>query len=185
METENITEAGQVAEDMTADFPAEPFPADTAADAEATEPAAAPAPDAGAEEASVTPSPEPSAKSDSGSIVDEFRRLERINEEYSSFRSLFPDMKLSELPDEVEKSISAGVPLDAACALHKLRREAAERLASNVNESNKKLSSGAVRSSSVNYLTIEEIGAMSRGEVRKNLGFIFKSLENQNKNRKE
>lgn len=185
METENITETGQVAEDMTADFPAEPFPTEEETDTEAAEPAAAPSPDAGAEEAAVTPSPEPSPKSAPVSLVDEFRRLERINEEYLSFRSLFPDMKLSELPDEVEKSISAGVPLDAACALHRVRREAAEKKASAVNESNKKLSSGAVRSSAVNYLTIEEIGAMSQGEVRKNLGFILRSLEKQNKNRKE
>lgn len=180
METENITETGQVTEDMTADFPAEPFPTEEETDTEAAEPAADPSPDAG-----VTPSPEPSPKSAPVSLVDEFRRLERINEEYSSFRSLFPDMKLSELPDEVEKSISAGVPLDAACALHRVRREAAEKKASAVNESNKKLSSGAVRSSAINYLTIEEIGAMSQGEVRKNLGFILRSLEKQNKNRKE
>lgn len=191
-EAENINAAeaipdGEASEPMPAEAEAK-TEAKTEAETkkEAPEPAEALPPEVKAGEApTAPPAPEPSPKSDPVGLVDEFRRLERISEEYSGFKALFPDMKISELPEEVEKSIGEGVPLDAACALYRLKREVAGKRAASVNESNRELSPGAVKKAPVNYLTIDEIGAMSRGEVRKNLGFILKSLENQNKNRKE
>ena len=104
------------------------------------------------------------------------------NKEYSQFRELFPDMSISELPDEVLDSVKGGVPLTAACALYKLRRTVAAAKATAVNESNEKLSSGDVKKAPVNYLTIEEIREMSPGEVKNNYTLILESLKNQNIN---
>lgn len=182
METESTAAEEAVIEidlpEASADVPedAEPLPGTGAEASEAPEtPEEAPAQNGG-------DTRQVDAKIDSARHIEELRRIEKLNEEYSSFKELFPDIKISELPDEVEKSVSTGVPLDAACALHKVRREAAEKKAAAVNESNRKLSAGAVKKSASNYLTIEEIRAMSPGEVKNNFNLILKSLENQNKN---
>lgn len=185
METENIAAEEAVIEaDITpkaSEMPETepPLPETGAKEAPEAEKAPEKAP-AEAPEAADTPLPD--AKCASAERVEELRRIEKLNEEYSNFKELFPDIKISELPDEVEKSVNTGVPLDAACALHKVRREAAEKKAAEVNESNRKLSAGAVRKSTSNYLTIEEISAMSQLEVRKNFDLVLESLQNLKNN---
>ena len=171
METEAITTETTAAEEVTSEITSEPLPAE----AEAPETPSDETTDA--ESASDLPE-----KSSAEALVDEFRRLEELNKEYSQFRELFPDMSISELPDEVLDSVKGGVPLTAACALYKLRRTVAAAKATAVNESNEKLSSGDVKKAPVNYLTIEEIREMSPGEVKNNYPLILESLKNQNIN---
>ena len=175
METEAITTETTAAEEVTAEITPEPLPAE----AEAPE---TPSPAFADETTAVESAPDLPEKSSAEALVDEFRRLEELNKEYSQFRELFPDMSISELPDEVLDSVKGGVPLTAACALYKLRRTVAAAKATAVNESNEKLSSGDVKKAPVNYLTIEEIREMSPGEVKNNYPLILESLKNQNIN---
>lgn len=102
---------------------------------------------------------------------------ERAAAEYAEFTSLFPDMKLSELPDSVAESVRAGVPLTAACALYERRRAAELLEASKANEINSGLSF-AVRQdvSQEGWLSPDEVRGMSPSEVRKNYRRILESM---------
>ena len=110
METEAIPTETTAAEEVTAEMTSEPLPSET----EAPE---TPSPAFADETTAVESAPDLPEKSSAEALVDEFRRLEELNKEYSQFRELFPDMSISELPDEVLDSVKGGVPLTAAFAL--------------------------------------------------------------------
>ncbi len=106
---------------------------------------------------------------------------ERADREYDEFKSLFPEMSVSDLPDSVRESVRAGIPLCAACALYERRRAAALAEAERANAENRERSF-ALHSDGGNgsYFTPDEVKEMSSAEVRKNYKRIIESMNHWN-----
>ncbi len=117
-------------------------------------------------------------------IPDDFELIcarERADREYDEFRSLFPDMSLTSLPDRVVEDVRAGMPLCAACALYERRRAAELAEAERANAENRERSF-TLRSDGGNdsYFTPDEVKEMSSAEVRSNYKRIIESMNHWN-----
>lgn len=106
---------------------------------------------------------------------------ERADREYDEFRSLFPQMTLSELPDSVRDSVREGVPLLAAAALYELRRIRAAEAAAAANAANTELSFALEKRGDADvFFSPEEVREMSASEVRSNYKKIIESMNHWN-----
>ena len=102
--------------------------------------------------------------------------MTRIDRECEEFRSLYPDVPLSALPDSVWKDTESGIPLAAAYALADRRRIRTEELAAEANLRNKGRSSGSLEGTAPEYFSADEVRAMSQKEVRRNYQKILRSM---------
>ncbi len=127
----------------------------------------------------VTPEDEPDSESEN--YLNSLIREERISNEYAEFKSLFPGVSVSELPDSVLSSVKNGVPLSAAYALYERRRAMSEAVASGVNQKNRELSF-AVKSGKTTevYFSPDEVRQMSASEVKANYSKIIDSMSHWN-----
>jgi len=136
------------------------------------------------EENGSVPTPEEEIKeSFEEPVSSDFDRLEALKNhertaaEYREFSELFPGVSLSELPDSVNDSIRAGVPLAAAYALYHRKKEAAMAAASAINEKNRERSFAVRKNdSSDSYFSPSEVREMSPSEVRANYSKIIDSM---------
>lgn len=140
------------------------------------------------------PDPDPSAAA-GGDAEDELARVRReLNElrgrlsrqeaffaradrECEEFRTLYPDVSLSTLPDSVWKSVGDGIPIAAAYALAERRRVHSEELAQASNAENRRRSPGALSPAADDYFTPAEVRAMTPAEVRSNYQKIMQSMQ--------
>lgn len=120
-------------------------------------------------------------------LREELTRLEALREksqkmldEFDEFIELFPEKRIENLPDEVWKEARAGASIAAAYALYEKRREAKERLASQVNAKNAALSAGKAGDSACEYFSYEQVKGMSQAEVRRNYTKIRESMKKWN-----
>ena len=110
-------------------------------------------------------------------LTEKRSHLEKMDREYSEFSELYPDVRISSLPDSVWQSVNAGVPLAAAYALEARRAELAAKKAGIVNTENSQMSSGALNSDNYkDYFSPAEVKAMSPREVRANYTKIISSM---------
>lgn len=120
-------------------------------------------------------------------LREELTRLEELREksmkmlqEFDEFVSLFPEQRIENLPDEVWNEAKRGASLAAAYALYEKRREAKERLASQINAKNAALSAGKAGDAANEYFSYEQVKGMSQAEVRKNYSKIRESMKKWN-----
>lgn len=125
--------------------------------------------------------PDEPTVSESENYLDSLIREERISNEYAEFKSLFPGVSVSELPDSVLSSVKNGVPLSAAYALYERRRAMSESVASGVNQKNRELSF-AVKNGKTSeiYFSPDEVRQMSPSEVKANYSKIIDSMSHWN-----
>lgn len=102
--------------------------------------------------------------------------LLRQEAEFFEFRSLYPGVPLSSLPDAVWDDVRRGIPLTAAFALSERRRVLAEKQAAEANRKNGDRDYGAVSGSASGFLSAREVRAMSPAEVRENYTEIMLSM---------
>ena len=110
----------------------------------------------------------------------EKRRAEtdKAAREYAEFRALYPDADTEALPEDVLKSVEAGLPLAAAYALYEKRMQKRSADIAAHNESTRQVSFGSVgKSPESDYFTPDEVRAMSQGEVRANYSKILQSMK--------
>lgn len=114
-------------------------------------------------------------------LREQLRRTEaeslRVSAECEEFRSLYPDVPLSSLPDSVWEDVRRGVPVSAAFALAERRRYRTSQLAEEANRENRKRSSGSLEQDASGYLSPDEVRAMSPEEVRRNYHRIMLSMQ--------
>ena len=103
--------------------------------------------------------------------------LRRMASELREFQTLFPDVPLSELPDEVTDGMCAGIPPAAGYALFLRRQRERERQAKSVNDANRLRSSGSLTTADADYFSPAEVRAMSPSDVRKNYQKIMQSMQ--------
>lgn len=101
----------------------------------------------------------------------------RLSKECEEFSELYPSVPVTSIPDSIWKSFKSGVPLAAAYALYEKKEAVAREKASSINEKNKRLSSGSLKSDkNEEYFTPAEVRAMSAAEVKANYAKIINSM---------
>ena len=105
------------------------------------------------------------------------REMQRIGMEYAEFCELYPNRSPEEIPDDVWESVRHGVPLSAAYALSERKRYRTQEKARQLNEANRRRSSGSVEGTSNGYFSADEVRAMTQSEVRANYQKILLSMQ--------
>lgn len=106
------------------------------------------------------------------------REQKRAMEEMAEFSRLFPTTSVAGIPPEVWQEVESGIPLSAAYALYEKRSRIDRLHAEEINRRNARLSAGSAGASTPNeYLTPEEVRAMSPSEVRENFKRIRESMK--------
>ena len=118
--------------------------------------------------------------SNSEEYLNSLIREERISNEYEEFKSLFPGVSVSALPDSVLSSVRGGVPLSAAYALYERRKAVSESIASDINQKNRELSFAVKNGSAEAYFSPSEVRQMSAAEVKANYSKIIDSMSHWN-----
>jgi len=135
--------------------------------------------------------PDPSEAQSLEQLRDELKHLReeireredfygRVGREYEEFRTLYPGVSLSDLPDGVWKDVKCGIPIAAAYALAEQRRQRLAEQADAVNRTNAARSSGSLSGADPEIFTSAEVRAMSRDEVRRNYQKIMNSMKKWN-----
>lgn len=116
---------------------------------------------------------EEGASAESGDVMEE---------DIALFHELFPDVKGSEIPEEVWTRVEAGESLSAAYALYTIQKMREEEKIRAVNEENEKKAPPRIRHDGGDdtYFSPEAVKAMSRNEIKKNYDAILRSMENWN-----
>ncbi len=104
-------------------------------------------------------------------------RLERIDHDFNEFAQLYPNVAISQLSDEVWRSVEKGNSLAAAYALAERRQALLQKQAQQANESNRARSAGALHNAESLEYSPAEVRAMSAREVRENLPKIMRSMQ--------
>jgi len=104
----------------------------------------------------------------------------RIGRDYEEFRTLYPNVSVSDLPDSVWHDVRCGIPIAAAYALAEQRGRRLAEQAAAVNLENSARSSGALQATEPEFFSPAEVRAMSRDEVRHNYQKILRSMKTWN-----
>lgn len=105
-----------------------------------------------------------------------------MEEDIELFRTLFPDVKGEQIPQEVWDRVETGESLSAAYALFAVKQYREEEKVSRINEENGKKAPPPIEGGSTegDYFSPEAVKNMSRSEIRKNYDKILSSMEKWN-----
>ena len=103
--------------------------------------------------------------------------LERMGIECEEFHSLYPDVPLSHLGDDVWEAVRRGVPIAAAHALSERKKLCLQKRAESENLYNRERSPGALATTPNGFFSCEEVRAMSADDVRRNYHNIMLSMQ--------
>lgn len=104
----------------------------------------------------------------------------RLEGEISEFSDMFPDVPLSEIPDEIWDEVKKGLPLSASYARHERKRTLSQTKAEEANKNALEKSSGSVTGTSEHYFTADQVRKMTAAEVKKNYSHIINSMKHWN-----
>ncbi len=110
-------------------------------------------------------------------LTERQNALERMGIECEEFRSLYPDVSLSQLGDDVWESVRRGVPIAAAHALSERKKLCLQKRAESENLANLERSPGALHSKPNGFYSYDEVRLMSADEVRHNYHNIMLSMQ--------
>jgi len=107
---------------------------------------------------------------------------ETMEEDIALFRSLFPDVKGEEIPQEVWERVERGESLAASYALYAVQQYREEERIAKINEENGKKAPPPVEGGSTegDYFSPDAVKSMSPAEIRKNYDKILTSMEKWN-----
>lgn len=107
---------------------------------------------------------------------------DRMEEDIALFRTLFPEVKGEEIPQEVWDRVEGGESLAASYALFAVKQYREEQRVSRINEENGKKAPPPVEGGSAegDYFSPEAVKNMSRSEIRKHYDKILSSMEKWN-----
>ena len=101
----------------------------------------------------------------------------RMTDELREFHTLYPEVALSQIPDEVYDAMYAGIPPAASYALYLKREREKQKEADRINNTNRQRSSGSLAAADADYFSPAEVRAMSQSDVRKNYQKIMQSMQ--------
>ena len=106
---------------------------------------------------------------------------EKISAELGEFNSLFPDVSINNVPEEVWLKVREGNSLTAAYAVYYRQCQLRDEQTKLINQKNASLSAGSAgEHTSPEYFTPDEVRKMSQGEVRANYKKILNSMKKWN-----
>ena len=107
---------------------------------------------------------------------------EKMHEDVALFRSLFPDVKGEDIPQEVWDAVEEGESLSASYALYAVKTYREEERIRKVNEENGKKAAPRIHSEAGDgeYFSPEAVKSMTREEVKRNYNKILSSMEKWN-----
>lgn len=106
---------------------------------------------------------------------------EKMIAEFSDFTSLFPEVNVSCIPENVWESVKNGTSLAAAYALYEKRAEAERLKIEKINSINSARSAGVAGKNTANeFFTPDDVRKMSRAEVHANFSKIKNSMKKWN-----
>ncbi|MGM9631591.1 MAG: hypothetical protein ACI3XL_00660 [Eubacteriales bacterium] len=109
------------------------------------------------------------------------RANERMRNELSEFSEYFPQVELSEIPDEIWEKVKKGDSLSSAYALHLRKKELAEQRADDFNKKNRRMSTGSLQNGEgEKYFSPSEVRRMTQKQVRQNYDEIVESMRHWN-----
>jgi len=103
----------------------------------------------------------------------------KMEEDIALFHSLFPEVKVDQIPAEVWDRVEKGESLSAAFALYTVKNQQKEKRIRQVNEENEQKAPPRIRhdGGEEHYFSPEAVKAMSRNEIKKNYNAILASME--------
>ncbi len=104
-------------------------------------------------------------------------KMERIEQQYVEFSTLYPDTPIASLSEEVWQGVKDGNSLAAAFALAEHRLALSKKKASQSNAENRARSAGSAMSAESVEFSPAEVRAMTSSEVRANLSKIMRSMQ--------
>ena len=110
-------------------------------------------------------------------LASQTAQLNRTEREYGEFANLYPDVKLSEIPDSVWLDVEHGTPLAAAYALEERRRALLRAKAEESNQQNLLRTAGSCHGAPSGYFSPEEVRRMSQTDIRKHFSAILESMK--------
>ncbi len=103
---------------------------------------------------------------------------ERLENEISEFSEMFPDVPLSEVPEEIWAEVKKGLPLSAAYARHEKRTTENKRRINEANSHAREKSGGSLQNDGgEGWYSPEDVRKMSASEVKKNYSKIISSMK--------
>lgn len=117
--------------------------------------------------------------------LDELReqsgRRERMEAELRDFSRFFPDTRAEDIPSEVWSRAESGDSLPGAFALYRYECELREKRARELNDKNRKMSTGSlVGGGGEEYYSPEDVKKMSRGQIREHYDDVIESMRHWN-----
>ena len=111
----------------------------------------------------------------------ELAKSERRSREREEFCRIFPDTDPDDLPPSVMEDISSGIPLSAAFALYKYKRQRELELALEANARNaKSLPHSVDGGEENNFFSADSVRSMSQSQIRENFSHILNSMKHWN-----
>ncbi|MBR6529967.1 MAG: hypothetical protein IKT43_00940 [Clostridia bacterium] len=107
---------------------------------------------------------------------------ERMTQDISTLRSLFPALTPEEIPDEVWEKVSGGESLAASYALYFLTQLKEKERIETLNRENEQKALPRIKNDQAGeeYYSPEAVKKMSAADVRKNYAAILKSMDSWN-----
>lgn len=119
-----------------------------------------------------------SLKAQLSALEAERNTQNKLLQEVSSFKELFPDVELDDIPQSVWEQVKNGTPLNASYALYEKRLKAEEARIAKINASNALSSPGIAGKDTANeYFSPEDVRKMSPSEVHANYAKIKQSMK--------
>ncbi len=102
---------------------------------------------------------------------------DRFTRETEEFFSLYPDVDLDEIPDEVWKNVMKGQSLVQAYGEYSEKSGEKKAKAEKINEKNKDSAPGSVSGNTkTGYYTAKQVAVMTDAQVRENYNAILESM---------
>ena len=112
---------------------------------------------------------------------EENRATARMNIEISEFKTYFPELDLTEIPEHIWEHVRKGANLSASFALHLRKNELERERIDGFNKKNRQLSAGSIIShEDGGYYSRSEVMKMSREQVRAHYDDIVESMRHWN-----
>ena len=96
------------------------------------------------------------------------------------FRRLYPSVAADDVPDEVWQDVQNGIPAEAAYALWERREAVRRETAAEANRRNADGGWGRAERAGEDFLSPDEVRAMTQTEVRRNYARIIESMKHWN-----
>lgn len=113
---------------------------------------------------------------------DEVERASaRMMDELKELEEYFPEVELSEIPEQVWEKVRLGTSLASSYALFKRKAELEKNKADDFNRKNRRMSAGSLlQGEGERYYSPSEVKKMSPAQVKKNYDDIIESMRHWN-----